>query len=193
MPHPDSLAFHQRPLSGPGAFGGGGTYTTVIWAEAVLPVKPSPGDLIGRVVLIFTPGVIPVTLTTIVQVAPGNRPLPPPLNSIASVLSKFRPKVTMPSQVLLMRRFGVDTASPSGRSSSRTGPRTVAALGFEMVKARVVEPYWGILSAPKAMLSTGGLTAASACVVTSALAIPRSAAPLPLQAPANRSRAFIGV
>src|SRR5438132_1535618 len=92
---------------------------------AVLLVEPIPlsFDMIGPVVLFFTPAVMPCTLTEIVQLLfAASVPLRRP--------TAFDPSggKTVPPHVLL--RFpGVATSNPSGKRSEKKMPFSEVALG----------------------------------------------------------------
>ena len=128
---------------------GGGTTVTV----AVLLVAPTPlsVELIVLVVLFFTPPVVPVTLTAIVQ-------LPLVANDPPDRLIEPEPAtaVTVPPQTPL-KPFGVATTSPAGNVSLNAMPLSdVLAFGLLIVNVNKVEPLSGIVAAPKALLIVGG-------------------------------------
>lgn len=122
---------------------------TVTLAEAVLPVPPLP-DVTAVVVLFFTPNVVPVTFTEKLQ-APGARlfaeKLIVPLPAVAVALAAQAP----------VSPFGVETTRPEGSvSENATVVRLVPEFGLLTVKLRLVDPFSGILAAPKDLLMLGG-------------------------------------
>jgi len=128
--------------------GGASTFTL---ADAVPPVPPSV-EVTLLVALFCCPAAMPVTFTTIVHAAVAARL--PPLSVIVFV---FWVAVTAPLQSPT-RPFGVEIIRPAGRTSVKPIPVSVDALGLVMVKVRDVEPFNGILAAPKALLNVGGAT-----------------------------------
>ena len=55
--------------------------------------------------------------------------------------------------------FGVETTRPAGSVSLKPTPvSVVVVLLFWMVKVKLVEPFSGMLAAPKALMITGGAT-----------------------------------
>ena len=128
----------------------GGASTVTV---AVLLVVPWPLSVavIAPVVLFWTPVVVPVTLTTMVQ-----EPLAasvPPLR-----LMELEPAaaVTAPPHIPLTT-LGVDTTTPEGKASVKEMPlRDSAVFGLLMVKVRLVPPPTEIVDAPKAFMIVGG-------------------------------------
>src|SRR5205085_2556118 len=124
---------------------------------AVLLVAPVPPlvELTAPVVLVTVPDCVPVTFTTIVQVAPGVAMLPP----VRLMLVELAAAVTVPPQLLVTP--GVDaTCNPLVSVSLKAIPlsATVLAAGFVMMKVTVVVLFSGMLAAPKALLMVGGAT-----------------------------------
>jgi len=146
----------REMLAAPNALeitGGATGVSTVIDAEAVLPVPPFVEVTLPDV-LFFIPAVVPLTFTTSVQlllvaiVPPVSDTLPEPGTAVA-----------VPPQVLLSP-FGVAATSPAGRLSLNATPArlTVLAAGLMMVKVSEVVPFREMLAAPNALLMTGGAT-----------------------------------
>jgi hypothetical protein len=135
----------------PNAFEIVGGASTIMLAEAVLPVPPLV-ELTALVVLFFWPAVVPVTLTVTLHDALAAT-LPPlrlidPLPAVA---------VTVPPQAL-ETAGGVAITSPAGSESVNASPfsATVFPAGFVIVKLRLVVPFSGIVAAPKAFAIDGG-------------------------------------
>ena len=129
-----------------------GGATTLIEAEAVPPVPPSV-DVTLPVVLFCVPAVIPVTFTEKVQ-----EPLAaivPPLRLITFVPAVA---VIVPAPHVPVRPFGVETTRPAGSVSLKATPVSAVVFGLVMVKLRLVEPFSGMLAAPKAFAMVGGAT-----------------------------------
>lgn len=98
---------------------------------------------------------MPVTLTTIVQVAPGVAIDPP----VRLMLVELAAAVTVPPQVLLTP--GVEaTCNPFVNVSLKAIPFSALVLlaGLVIVKVAVVVPFRGMLAAPNALLIVGGAT-----------------------------------
>src|SRR5260370_42439979 len=129
-----------------------GGATTVMLAFEVLPVPPSVE--VTCTLLFFTPAVVLVTFTATVHealnasVPPDRLTVPDPATAVAA-----------PPQVLVSP-FGVATTKPAGRLSVKATPVTGMALiaGLVMVKVSEVEPFNGMLAAPKALAIVGGVT-----------------------------------
>lgn len=128
---------------------------------AVLLVAPAPPwvELMVPVVLFLVPAVVPVTLTATVQFAlaasePADR-LMVPDPDVA---------VTVPPHTPL-DPFGVDTTKPEGNVSLKAIPDNAEALGFVIVKVRLVEPFKAIEAAPNALLIVGGATTVTLAVL----------------------------
>jgi hypothetical protein len=102
--------------------------------------------------LFITPEVVPVTLTEIVQDVPGARLAPERLT-----LPEPSTAVAVPLHVLV--KFpGVATTRPAGKLSVNATPFNVRfAFVLESVNVRLVVPFNGMVSAPKAFVIAGGL------------------------------------
>src|SRR6266849_2505829 len=139
-------------LAAPNALMITGGATTVTLAFEVLPVPPSVD--VTCTLLFFAPAVVPVTFTEKVQeelvakVAPDRVTLPEP--AVA---------VMVPPPQLPVRPFGVATTRPAGSVSVNAIPvsEMVLIAGFVMVKLKLVEPFNGIVAAPKDLVMVGGL------------------------------------
>jgi hypothetical protein len=128
-----------------------GGATTLIEAEAVPPVPPSV-EVTLPVVLFCKPAVVPVTFTENVQELLAA--IVPPLRLITFVPAVA---VIVPAPQVPVRPFGVEITRPAGSVSVKPTPvSAVVVLLFWMVKLRLVEPFSGILAAPKALIMTGG-------------------------------------
>lgn len=122
---------------------------------AVLETVPLPAsvDPTTPVVLLFTPGVVPVTFTVRVQEAEAARE--PPLRLIA-----LPPAVALndPPQEPVTP-LGVATNRPAGKESLKLMPlRPAVVFGLLIVKVSEVEPPGAIEPAPKALEIVGGDT-----------------------------------
>jgi hypothetical protein len=120
----------------------------------VAPVPPFV-ELTAPVVLVTVPACVPVTFTTIVQVAPGVAIDPP----VKLIEVEFAAAVTVPPHVLLTP--GVEaTCSPLVSVSLNAIPFSalVFAAGLVMVKVTVVVPFKEMAAAPNALLIVGGAT-----------------------------------
>src|SRR2546427_2312651 len=127
-----------------------GGATTVIAALEVLPVPPLVE--LTCTLLFFTPDVVPVMFTEMVQEEPGAREAP-----VKLTLEDPSAAVAVPLQVLL-RSPGVATTKPLGRLSVKAVPfRVRLALVLLRVNVRLVVPFNGIVAAPKAFAMVGGL------------------------------------
>ena len=124
----------------------------MIEAEAVPPVPPSVEDTFP-VVLFCVPAAMPVTLTENVQELLAA--MVPPLRLITLVPAVA---VIVPAPQVPVRPFGVETTRPAGNVSLKATPVTAVVLLFWMVKLSEVEPFSGMLAAPKALMITGGPT-----------------------------------
>src|SRR5947209_5830131 len=127
-----------------------GGATTVIAALEVLPVPPLVE--LTCTLLFFTPDVVPVMFTEMVQEEPGAREAP-----VKLTLEDPSAAVAVPLQVLL-RSPGVATTKPLGRLSVKAVPfRVKLALVLLRVNVRLVVPFNGIVAAPKTFATVGGL------------------------------------
>jgi hypothetical protein len=130
-----------------------GGATTLIEAEAVPPVPPSV-EVTLPVVLFCVPAAIPVTFTEKVQELLAA--IVPPLRLITLVPAVA---VIVPAPHEPVRPFGVEITRPAGRVSLKATPViAVVVLLFWMVKLKLVEPFNGMLAAPKALIMTGAPT-----------------------------------
>jgi hypothetical protein len=126
-----------------------GAVTTVMVAEAVLPV---PALLeVTVTVLSFTPWVVPVTFKRKVHEAPAvsvalvKLTLPEP--ALATMVPPPQPPVSP---------FGVETTRPGGSVSLKPTPFRLTSLGLRMVKLSEVDPFCGMVAAPKPFAIAGG-------------------------------------
>ena len=126
-----------------------GAATTVMVALEVLPVPPSVE--VTCTLLLFTPAVVPVTLTVTVQDAPAARMPPESVTELEPAAA-----VAVPLQVLL--RFGVEaTTRPAGRLSVKATPFSVTLVfGLVMLNVSEVVPFSGMLAAPNVLVILGG-------------------------------------
>ena len=130
-----------------------GGATTLIEAEAVPPVPPSV-EVTFPVVLFCVPAAIPVTFTENVQ------------EPLAAIVPPFRLITLVPAVAVIVpaphvpvRPFGVEITRPAGRVSLKATPvSATVALGLVMVKLSEVDPFSGMLAAPKAFVMVGGPT-----------------------------------
>jgi hypothetical protein len=117
----------------------------------VVPVPPSV-ELIGPVVLFFTPGVVPWTVSEMVQDPLVATDPPDRLAEDAPGVA-----VAVPPQ-LLFRLDGFATTTPAGKLSVKAIPFSVTfEFGFVMVKVRLVVPFKGTCATPNALEIVGGL------------------------------------
>jgi hypothetical protein len=140
----------------------GGLATVRVAVLLVAPVPPLV-ELTAPVVLgILFPDCVPVTFTTIVQLAPGVVTLPPD-RLIVVVLAAA---VTVPPQVLLTPGV-LATCNPLVSVSLNATPNSavVLAAGLVMVKVTVVVPFSGTLVAPNALVMVGGATTVMGAVL----------------------------
>src|SRR5262245_64010407 len=127
-----------------------GGATTVMLAFEVLPVPPSVE--VTSTELFLTPAIVPCTFNETVQLALA-------ANVPADKLTVPAPATAVAVPPQLFVRFGVlATTRPAGRLSVNAKPFNVTAvLGLVMVNVNVVEPFSGIVNAPKALMIDGGL------------------------------------
>ena len=137
------------------AFEIAGGATTVIDALAVLPVGNPAGVVAVTLpdVLFFTPAVVPVTFTEIVQLLPAGSE--PPLRLMVPEPAVAK---TVPSQSVVI--VGIEaTTKPAGSESVKAIPESATVVfGLVTVKVSVVVPLSGMVAAPKALLMVGGPT-----------------------------------
>src|SRR5450830_1388923 len=138
---------------------------TVTLAEAVPPEPPST-EATAPVTLFCVPSELPVTFTLKVQealaasVAPVKLTAPDPAVAVIVLL----PQVPV-------RPFGVEITRPAGNVSVKATPvNAVDRLGLLIVKLSEVDPFSGMLAAPKDFTIVGGTTAPP--TVTLAEAVP---------------------
>src|SRR5437660_6436005 len=139
----------------------GGLATINVAVLLVAPVPPLV-ELTAPVVLVTVPDCVPVTFTTIVQVAPGVAMLPP----VRLMLVELAAAVTVPPQLLVTP--GVDaTCNPLVNVSLNAIPLSALVLpaGLVMVKVAVVVPFSVIFAAPNALLIVGGATTFTVAVL----------------------------
>jgi len=129
-----------------------GGATTSIEAEAVPPVPPSV-DVTAPEVLFCVPAAIPVTFTENVQELLAA--IVPPLRLITLVPAVA---VIVPAPQEPVRPFGVETTRPAGSVSLNATPVSGTVLELVIVKLRLVDPFSGMLAAPKAFAIVGGPT-----------------------------------
>ena len=130
-----------------------GGATTLMLAVAVPPVPPSV-EVTLPVVLVCCPAAMPVTLTENVQEALAA--IVPPLRLITFVPAVA---VIVPAPHVPVRPFGVETTRPAGSVSLKPTPVSATVVfGLVMVKLSEVEPFSGMLAAPKAFAMVGGAT-----------------------------------
>ena len=130
--------------------GGASTFTLAV---AVPPVPPSV-EVTLPVVFTCRPAAVPVTFTENVQ--DPLAAIDPPLRLIVFVAWVA---VIVPPPQVPVSPFGVEITSPAGSVSLKATPvSAVVVLPLVMVKLRLVEPFRGMLAAPKALLMEGGPT-----------------------------------
>ena len=140
-------------VEGLNAFAMDGGATTEMLAVAVPPVPPSV-EVTLPVVFVCCPAAMPVTLTENVQEALAA--IVPPLRLMTFVPATA---VIVPAPHVPVRPFGVETTRPAGSVSLKPTPvRATVVLGLVMVKLSEVEPFNGMLAAPKAFAIVGGAT-----------------------------------
>ena len=130
-----------------------GGATTLTLAVAVPPVPPSV-EVTLPVVLVCRPAAMPVTFTENVQEALAA--IVPPLRLITFVPAVA---VIVPAPQVPVRPFGVEITRPAGSVSLKPTPVSATVVfGLVMVKLSEVEPFSGMLAAPKAFAIVGGAT-----------------------------------
>jgi len=122
---------------------------------AVLLTRPAPlwMEITVPVVFIFAPPVVPVTLKLKVHDAPAESVAPLMLGfdvpSVAAIVPPPHTPVTP---------FGVLVTRPAGKGSGNVTPVSDRLmLGLVMVKLREVDPFSGILAAPKVIVIVGAV------------------------------------
>jgi hypothetical protein len=128
---------------------------TIRVALAVLPIPPLSEETV--VLLLQSPAVVPVTLTTTSQLELGA--IDPPLSEIEPDPAVA---VAVPPHVLLSP-LGVATTNPDGSVSVNATPdsATVFSDGLVIVNVNDVVPFNGTVAAPNALAIDGGLTTVS--------------------------------
>jgi hypothetical protein len=130
-----------------------GGASTLTLAVAVPPVPPSV-EVTFPVVLVCNPAAVPVTFTE--NVHEPLAAIVPPLRLI-----EFDPAtaVIVPAPQVPVRPFGVETTRPAGNVSLNATPvSATVVLGLVIVKLSEVDPFNGMLAAPKALAMVGGAT-----------------------------------
>jgi hypothetical protein len=135
----------------------GGISTVSVAVLEVLPVPPSFEEIVP-VVLFFTPSVVPVTFSDIVQV-PVTAMLPPDRVTEEDAAAA----VTIPPQLLTTPGVTA-TTNPLGSESEKEIPVKPVAFGFVMVNCKVVLPLSRMDAAPKDLLIVGEPITASLAV-----------------------------
>ena len=143
------------------------TTLTVSVALAVLPVPPLV-EVTAEVVLVLSPGLVPVTLIENVQEAPAARVAParltPPLPAVA---------VIAPPPHAPVRPLGVATRSPAGNASVNATPvSAVTALGLLIVKLTDDVPPGVIDEGVRLLAIAGGTNAFTPSVALATLPVP---------------------
>jgi hypothetical protein len=124
--------------------------TTVMAAALLVAPGPVSFALTGPVMFVSTAAAMPVTVTLIVQLPPAA--IVPPAS-----LMVFPPVVVSvpPPQVA---ELPLATVRPAGKLSVNATPVMGSdAFVLVIVKVRVVDPFNGIVAAPKALLIVGGV------------------------------------
>ena len=97
---------------------------------------------------------MPVTFTENVQLVLAAKVAPDRLITFVFCVAVMVPPPHEP-----VRPFGVEIMRPAGSVSLKPTPLSEAVvLLFWMVKLKLVEPFSGMLAAPKALMITGGPT-----------------------------------
>lgn len=137
----------------------GGARTVIVAVLLVVPVPPL-AEVIGPVVLLLTPGVIPVTSTLIVQLPPAATV--PPLNDMVDVPAVA---VTLPPQPELA--FGVPaTLNPAGRLSVKPTPVSATVpFGLVSVKVSVATPFNGTVGDENCLAIVAGASTVTVAVL----------------------------
>src|SRR5512140_3150095 len=139
--------------------------TTVTPAVAVPPVPPST-EITAPVTLVCVPSASPVTFALNVHEPPAARVAPVKLIAPDPAVATMVPPPQLP-----VSPFGDATARPAGSVSVKPTPvNAVEAFGLVSVKLREVDPFRGMLAAPKDFPIVGGAVAAA--TVTLAEAVP---------------------
>jgi hypothetical protein len=143
----------------------GGKITARV-AKAVPPVPPSI-EVTAPVVLFCTPVATLVTFTLNVQDELVDRLAFERLIVLPPVFAAIVPPLHEP-----LNPLGVETTSPAGSVSVKPMPlKEAAALGFAMIKLRLVLPFNGIDETPNVLVMSGGATFAGGPTVRLADAV----------------------
>src|ERR1017187_8676531 len=130
---------------------GGRIAATVTLAEAVRPVPPST-EVTAPETLFLTPRLVPVTFTPNMHEALPARVAPDRLTALDPAVA-----VIVPAPQLPVCPLGVATTSPAGRLSMTPTPvKPLPTLGLVIVKVSEVDPFNGMLAAPKFFAIVGG-------------------------------------
>src|SRR5262249_36080557 len=146
-----------------------GGATTVIDAFAVLPVPPLVD--VTCTLLFLTPAVVPCTFRETVQFELGGTEAPDKLT-----VEEPSAAVAVPPVQLVVTLLGVAATNAAGRLSVNAAPVSVRfwLLLLSMVKVKLVEPFSGIVAAPKALAMCGGLMTVRSGFVAAVLPLPAS-------------------
>src|SRR6476619_5749301 len=130
--------------------GGASTFRVVV----AVPHVPPSVEVTFPVVLVCNPAAMPATFTENVQEAFAA--IVPPLKLITFVPAVA---VIVPEPQTPVRPLGVEMIKPAGSVSLKPTPvSATVVLGLVMVKLSEVEPFSGMLTAPKAFAMVGGAT-----------------------------------
>src|SRR5258708_18448532 len=138
----------------------GGATTVKTAVLLVVPVPPSV-EVRAPVVLLLSPGLVPVTFTEKVQVDPAaGDAVNDPLLRVMVLLPAVA--VTVPLPQAPVSPFGVATTTPAGRLSVNAMPLSaLAVFGLVMVKLSVLLVFNATLVGLKLLLMVGGATTVS--------------------------------
>jgi hypothetical protein len=149
----------------------GGVSSTVREVAEVSPVPPFVDDTVT--LLLFTPVVVPVTLTENVQEAPAAKVAPERVT-----LPDPAPAVIVPPPQLPVTPLGVDTNRPAASVSVKLTPvSATAAFGLLIVKLKVVVPPTPMAAAPNFLIMVGDAMKMAAQSVTETMLLARVTAP----------------
>lgn len=140
-----------------------GGNATLIVADAANPFPPSV-EVIGLVVLFFTPSLRAVTFKLKVQEALATSVASNRLALLDPAVAVMAPLPHDPLKLL-----GLATTSPAGRLSVKPMPLNGSLpFGFVMVKLSVVFPFGSTVAAPNVLVSVGDATTVNAVVLLTA-------------------------
>ena len=146
---------------------GGVRALTVSVALAVLPVPPLV-EVTAEVVLVLSPGLVPVTLIENVQDAAAARVAPVRLTLLPPAATVMVPPPHEP-----VRPLGVATTSPAGNVSENATPvSAVEALGLVIVKLSDDVPPTRIDEGEKVLSIAGGVGGAAFTVRCAVAVLP---------------------